>query len=134
MFVRQGLCSFKPRRQRTAGGSQGALVLAEMFPSVMPAHVGGSQEGWREGGRRQEAKKGEEGEKCTRYFFKKIINKGGGILKLCKENGCTVDTTEEIKNVVVEFYTSLYKEKPVLQDTINELINNVEKIVSDKVS
>lgn len=75
----------------------------------------------------------EEGEKCTRYFFKKIINKGGGILKLCKENGCTVDTTEEIKNVVVEFYTSLYKEKPVLQDTMNEVINNVEKIVSDKV-
>ena len=40
----------------------------------------------------------EEGEKCTRYFFKKIVNKGGGILSLKKENGCTAKTTEEINN------------------------------------
>lgn len=31
----------------------------------------------------------EEGEKCTRYFFNKTVNKGGSILKLNKENGCT---------------------------------------------
>lgn len=47
VLVWQGLCSFKSRRQRTVGGGQGALVLAEMFPWVMLTHLGTSQEGWR---------------------------------------------------------------------------------------
>ena len=59
VFVWRGLCSFKPRRQRTVGGGQGALVLAEMFPSVMLATCGWVT-GRREGGRRQEALEGEE--------------------------------------------------------------------------
>ena len=75
----------------------------------------------------------EEGEKCTRYFFKKIINKGGSILKLTKENGCTANTTEEIIQIVEQFYRELYEEKPVIRDTMTEVLNFIDKTVRDSV-
>lgn len=57
VLVWQGLCSFKTRRQRAVGGDQGALVLAAMFPWVMPTHLGTLQEGG--GVRRGKERRGE---------------------------------------------------------------------------
>lgn len=62
VLVWQGLCSFKTRRQRAVGGGQGALVLAAMFPWVMPTHLGTLQEG---GGVRR-GKEREMAKRCQR--------------------------------------------------------------------
>ncbi|XP_070771031.1 LOW QUALITY PROTEIN: uncharacterized protein [Enoplosus armatus] len=73
----------------------------------------------------------EEGEKCTRYFFKKIMNKGGSIFRLRKENGCIADTTEEIIETVGHFYRELYKEKHVKWDTMTEVLEVIDQAVND---
>ncbi len=44
----------------------------------------------------------EEGEKCTRYFFKKIITRGGGLTSV-KIGGREVNTTKEILEGVEHF-------------------------------
>lgn len=44
---------------------------------------------------RSREKEIEEGEKCTRYFFKKVISRGGAITVL-KSRGREVCTTEDI--------------------------------------
>lgn len=62
VLVWQGLCSFKTRRQRAVGGGQGALVLAAMFPWVMPTHLRTLQEG---GGVRR-GKEREMAKRCQR--------------------------------------------------------------------
>lgn len=75
----------------------------------------------------------EEGEKCTRYFFKKIVNKRGTILSLKKENGCTAETTKEIKETVEDFYKKLYGEKHINKDTMTEVLKSIERRVDDSV-
>lgn len=55
----------------------------------------------------------EEGEKCTRYFFKKIMIREKVILNLKDKNGTTMTDTKGILNVVEEFYEELYKEKNI---------------------
>lgn len=80
---------------------------------------------------RSKEKEIEEGEKCTRYFFKKIINKGGAILKLKTESGRTAETTEEIKEIIESFYKELYREKVVKQDTITETLKYIEQVIDD---
>lgn len=75
----------------------------------------------------------EEGEKCTRYFFKKIVNKGGAMLRLKKENGCTADTTEEIKETVEHFYRELYAYKTVSGDTMTEVLKSIDQATNDNV-
>lgn len=80
---------------------------------------------------RSREKEIEQGEKCTRYFFKKIVNKGGTILRLQKENGCTADTTTDIMETVENFYGELYSEKPVKMDTMEEVLKSIEQTVED---
>ena len=75
----------------------------------------------------------EEGEKCTRYFFKKIINQVGGIFKLKKEDGCTTENPDEIMKIVENFYRTLYLEKNVSDDTLKEVLTVLEKSVNDSV-
>ncbi len=75
----------------------------------------------------------EEGEKCTRYFFKKIMSKGGGILKLRKEDGTTAETTAEIKEIIEQYYENLYTEKPTKEDIMTEVLNFMENKVEDSV-
>lgn len=82
---------------------------------------------------RSKEKEIEEGEKCTRYFFKKIVNKGGGIFRLNKENGCTADTTEEIKETIENYYDKLYTKKNIQIDTMNNVLNCIQKTVEDSV-
>lgn len=82
---------------------------------------------------RSREKEIEQGEKCTRYFFKKIVNKGGAILRLQKENGCTADTTTDIKETVENFYGELYSEKPVKMDIMEEVLKFIEQTVEDRV-
>lgn len=80
---------------------------------------------------RSREQKIEEGEKCTRYFFKKIVNKGGSILKLNKRDGCTANKTEEIIQTIEDFYTKLYEEKSVDKNTIKDVLNFIDKTVSN---
>lgn len=75
----------------------------------------------------------EEGEKCTRYFFKKIISRGEKIMKLQKANGCTTDEIEEMKAIVERFYGELYQEKFIESDTVNRVLESIEKTVQDSV-
>lgn len=75
----------------------------------------------------------EEGEKCTRYFFKKIIARAEGIFKLRKEDGCTTDKIDEIIQTVELFYGKLYQKKPVSKDTLMEVLKVIEKSINDSV-
>jgi len=67
----------------------------------------------------------EEGEKCTRYFFKKIITKGGGITRL-KTGGEEVKDTEGILKQVEHFFSELYNEKIVEEDAVKEILTLLE--------
>ena len=72
----------------------------------------------------------EEGEKCTRYFFKKIMDKGEGIFKLKKTNGEQTKTLEEINKVIEDFYGELYDEKHIEQQSTTEILKNIEKKIN----
>ena len=73
----------------------------------------------------------EEGEKCTSYFFKKIISKGGIISGLKREDGVLVQTTEEILEVVEGFYGGLFKEKVTSEDRRKEVLSFLDKTVGE---
>lgn len=73
----------------------------------------------------------EEGEKCTRYFFKKIISKGEGIFKLKKTNGEETNNMEEVKETIEEYYGNLYSEKQIEKDSVNDILKNIEKTISE---
>lgn len=75
----------------------------------------------------------EEGEKCTRFFFKKIINKGGGIFRLKTENGPTAETTQDIIETVETFYNDLYRKKTVNEEIMTEVLLFIEKTVEENV-
>lgn len=75
----------------------------------------------------------EEGEKCTRYFFRKIMSKGGGLTKLQKPDGGMTETTDQVKETIETFYENLYKEKPVKKDTMMEVLKFIDKTVEDSV-
>ena len=73
----------------------------------------------------------EEGEKCTRYFFKKIINGGEGILKLKKGNGEYTKTQEEIMTQIECFYGELYNRKNIEEGPLEKILNALEKKIAD---
>ena len=75
----------------------------------------------------------EEGEKCTRYFFKKIINRGEGMVKLKREDGEVVEDVEKMKEVVEAFYSNLYSEKNIDFNTMEEVLGFLDKTVLDEV-
>ena len=68
----------------------------------------------------------EEGEKCTRYFFKKIINSGEGIFKLKKTNGEQTNSDKEIMEEIEGFYRDLYSEKQTENEAKNNIISNID--------
>lgn len=74
---------------------------------------------------RSKEKEIEEGEKCTRYFFKKIVNRGGTMVSL-KDKG-----TKYILTVVESFYEELYEEKNSDHSILNEILTFVDKTVKD---
>lgn len=74
----------------------------------------------------------EEGEKCTRYFFKKIVSKGGILTSLKKEDGELATSTEEILNVVEGFYGELFSEKSTDRERRKEVLSFLDKTIQDK--
>ncbi|KAI5102199.1 hypothetical protein C0J45_7551 [Silurus meridionalis] len=75
----------------------------------------------------------EEGEKCTRYFFKKIISKGGAFTKL-NVAGRETEKMEEILEGIETFYEELYSPKQVHLGTVEEVLKFLDKKVdSDNV-
>ncbi|XP_073780380.1 transposon TX1 uncharacterized 149 kDa protein [Danio rerio] len=77
---------------------------------------------------RSREKEIEEGEKCTCYFFKKIISKGGAITVL-KNQGEEIKTTEGILKEVESFYSKLYDEKTIDNDILMEVLEFLEEKV-----
>ena len=80
---------------------------------------------------RSREKEIEEGEKCTRYFFSKIVHRGEGMRKLKREDGVVVEEGEELKEVVEGFYNNLYSRKDVDFTTMTEVLGLLNKTVSD---
>ena len=68
----------------------------------------------------------EEGEKCTRYFFKKILGRRVLIKGLKGEDGVLNSSTEGMLRVAEGFYNNLFKEKEVDQGRIGEVLNFLE--------
>lgn len=76
----------------------------------------------------------EEGEKCTRYFFKKIINGGGTMVKLRNKEGETMTDTNGILSVVESFYEELYEEKVSDDSVLSKILMCIEKTVKDNTT
>ena len=73
----------------------------------------------------------EEGEKCTRYFFKKILARGGGLEKL-EENGRVETKNEGILKIVEGFYHKLFEEKEVHFKDMEEVLSFLEKKINSQ--
>ena len=73
----------------------------------------------------------EEGEKCTRYFFRKIVNRGEAMVKLKREDGGLVEDVDGMKGVVEGFYGNLFSEKETDFITMSEVLGHLDKTVLD---
>ena len=73
----------------------------------------------------------EEGEKCTRYFFRKIVNRGEAMVKLKREDGGLVEDVDGMKGVVEGFYGNLFSEKETDFITMSEVLGRLDKTVLD---
>ena len=71
----------------------------------------------------------DEGEKCTRYFFKKTMARGGSITSV-KENENTFNTDKEILEVIEGFYDDLYRGKRVHEEAPGEVLNSLERVLN----
>jgi exonuclease III len=80
---------------------------------------------------RSREKEIEEGEKCTRFFFKKVISRGGAITVL-KSRGREVCTTEDILKEIESFYDNLYDKKEVHTDALGEVLDFLERKVESE--
>jgi len=69
----------------------------------------------------------EEGEKCSRYFFKKIVSRGNAITKLKTKEGETKANTNDIQKIVEEFYTELYAEKEIEDSILEEVLDFIKE-------
>ena len=74
----------------------------------------------------------DEGEKCTRYFFKKILSRRILMKGLKGDDGVVQKDTAGMLRVAESFYTNLFGEKDVEKDRIGEVLNFVEQVVEDK--
>lgn len=73
----------------------------------------------------------EEGEKCTRYFFKRILTNKGVITNL-KNGEKEARNTEEILEEVETFYADLYNKKEVTEEAIENILGNLEKKIDNE--
>jgi len=69
----------------------------------------------------------EEGEKCTRYFFKKTISRGGSITILKTFGGREAKNMEEILGEIEHFYSDLYSPKEVHDGILKEVLDFLDK-------
>lgn len=82
---------------------------------------------------RSKEKEVEEGEKCTRYFFKKIVSKGGILTKLKNKEGNLSKTSQELKETVENFYQTLYEEKQTDVNVTEQVLEFIENKVKENV-
>lgn len=64
-----------------------------------------------------------------RYFLKKTITRGKGITML-KEGDQELKTITDILSGIEKFYGHLYEKKEIQEDTLQEVLNFVEKKVN----
>ncbi len=81
---------------------------------------------------RSKERETEVGEKCTWYFFRKIISKGAVLILLKKEDGVLTANTEELKETVECFYNNLYKENQVENYITEQVLGYIDKTVEEK--
>ena len=75
----------------------------------------------------------EEGEKCTRYFFKKIISRSNVLTSIKDKDGSLKTDTKQITKVVEDFYDELFGEKEVFNHVMDEVLSFLDKTVVDTV-
>lgn len=74
----------------------------------------------------------EEGEKCTRYFFKKIIDGRHEITELRNKDGKIIQDNQDISTIVQEFYTDLYAYQPIKNYIVIETLAIFDKKIQTK--
>lgn len=82
---------------------------------------------------RSREKEIEEGEKCTRYFFKKVMSKGEILTKLRNKEGNLTTNSQEIKETVEGFYKTLYEEKKTDKNVTEQVLEFIENTVKGSV-
>lgn len=73
----------------------------------------------------------EEGEKCTSYFFRKIVNRGGGMVGVKNKENNLMNNTQGILKAVEEFYEELYGEKDIEEEILKEVLELVDKTIKE---
>ncbi|MGL5950694.1 MAG: hypothetical protein ACRCZH_04655, partial [Cetobacterium sp.] len=73
----------------------------------------------------------EEGEKCSRYFFKKVVSRGNVMTGLKSEEGILIKETKAMKEMTEKFYGELYAEKKIEDDVVREVLSFIEKKIKD---
>lgn len=68
----------------------------------------------------------EENEKCTRFFYKKIVDKKKAMTGLKDEDGNIKKDTKRMIEVVEDFYSTLYKEKNIEENVMDEFLEELD--------
>ncbi|KAG5830188.1 hypothetical protein ANANG_G00307420 [Anguilla anguilla] len=82
---------------------------------------------------RSKEKEIDEGEKCTRYFFKKIMSRKILMKGLKGEDGVVKNGKNDMLEAVEEFYGKLFGEKEVVEERVEEVLENIERVVEEGV-
>ena len=80
---------------------------------------------------RSREKEIEEGETCSRYFFKKMMAKGAAMKGLKGEDGVVATDREEMVGIVEAFYTHFFAKKEVVEERLEEVLGFIENVVED---
>lgn len=71
----------------------------------------------------------EKNEKCTRFFFKKVLGKDKCFEGLKDGEGVLKKGTEEVKKVAETFYSELYEQKGIDEGEVKRILEGMERVV-----
>ena len=129
---RRVLAGLQRRLNRYVALQQAGFGFQEELEEVSREMAARSEEGSRSVMFRCKEREIDEGETCSRYFFKKVMDRGSGMRGLKDEEGEVVrDIQGMLLGVVERFYSDLFGEKEVSEDRIEEVLQRVEGVVQD---
>lgn len=73
----------------------------------------------------------EKNEKCTRFFFKKVVENNKVMTALKNQQGISRRKGEEMIGIAEGFYSDLYKERRINEEKLSMVLNKVEGGVSN---
>uniref|UniRef100_A0A3B3XUJ8 Reverse transcriptase domain-containing protein n=1 Tax=Poecilia mexicana TaxID=48701 RepID=A0A3B3XUJ8_9TELE len=74
----------------------------------------------------------EENEKCTRYFFRKLLKSKHWINSLVTENGEEIKNSEQINTEVYEFYKKLYENKETNEEELPYFLTKLTNKLTER--